>query len=220
VLEEMGFAEIPGVLAAGQCGDAAEAIDATDGGRAGSRNLLDLPSCRDLVAMLKAHAEIGPLLPPQAVAVQCTLLDKSADKNWLVALHQDLSIPVHQRILHPECSGWSEKEGVVYVQPPVRVLESLVAVRAHLDDCGPESGPLRVVPGSHRHGRLSVDATRTLRHEHGQIECVVRRGGVLLMRPLLLHASSKARAAGRRRVLHFLFGLPELPCGLKWHCAV
>ncbi|HVC65673.1 MAG TPA: hypothetical protein VNF52_09340, partial [Candidatus Dormibacteraeota bacterium] len=111
MLEEMGFAEIPGVLAAGQCGDAAEAIDATDGGRAGSRNLLDLPSCRDLVAMLKAHAEIGPLLPPQAVAVQCTLFDKSADKNWLVALHQDLSIPVHQRILHPECSGWSEKEG-------------------------------------------------------------------------------------------------------------
>jgi len=55
------------------------------------------------------------------VAVQCTLFDKSADKNWLVALHQDLSIPVHQRILHPECSGWSEKEGVVYAQPPVRV---------------------------------------------------------------------------------------------------
>ena len=90
-----------------------------------------------------SHTEGRPLLPQEAVAVQCTLFDKSTDKNWLVALHQDLSIPVRERILNPECAGWSVKEGVVYVQPPVAVLESLLAVRVHLDDCGPESGPLR-----------------------------------------------------------------------------
>jgi ectoine hydroxylase-related dioxygenase (phytanoyl-CoA dioxygenase family) len=216
----MAFAEIAGALTAGQCGDALLGVDATGGGRVGSRNLLDLRWCQDLAVTFKVHAEIGPLLPPKAVAVQCTLFDKSADQNCLVALHQDLSIPVRERILHPECAGWSVKEGVVYVQPPVAVLESLVAVRAHLDDCGPETGPLRVVPRSHRHGRLSADAIRVLRREHGEIECIARRGGVIVMCPLLLHSSSKARSRARRRVLHFLFGPPELACGLKWHCAV
>ena len=220
MLEDMGFAEIPGVLTAGQCAEVVMAVDATTGGRAGSRNLLELPCCQDLAATLKAHAEVGPLLPPEAVAVQCTLFDKSADRNWLVALHQDLSIPVQERVPHPECAGWSEKDGVIHVQPPMAVLESLVAVRAHLDDCGPESGPLRVVPRSHRHGRLSADATTALRQRHGEVECIARRGGVIVMQPLLLHASSKARAHSRRRVLHFLFGPPELACGLRWHRAV
>jgi len=89
--------------------------------------------------------------------------------------------------------GWSEKECVIYVQPPVAVLESLVAVRAHLDDCGPESGPLRVVPRSHRHGRLSADAAKALRERHGESSAspsVVERRRCA---PLLLHSSSKAR---------------------------
>ena len=132
MLEDLGFAEIAGALTAGQCADAAMAVDATDGGRVGSRNLLDLPWCRDLAATLKVHAEVGPLLPQEAVAVQCTLFDKSTDKSWLVTLHQDLSIPVRERILNPECAGWSEKEGVIYVQPPVAVLQLLLAVRVHL----------------------------------------------------------------------------------------
>ena len=105
-------------------------------------------------------------------------------------------------------------------RPSARLLQSLVALRAHLDDCGPESGVLRVVPRSHRHGRLSADAAKTLRQQDGEVACLARRGDVLAMRPLLLHSSSKTRSASRRRVLHFLFGPPELPCGLRWHRAV
>lgn len=220
MLEDLGFVEIAAVLMADQCADLAIAVDSTDGGRVGSRNLLDLKGCQELAVALKSHAEVGPLLPPSAVAVQCTLFDKSADKNWLVALHQDVSIPVLERVPDPGCTGWSEKEGVTFVQPPVPVLESLVAVRAHLDDCGPESGPLRVVPGSHRHGRLSADAVRALREHQGEVECIASRGGAIAMRPLLLHSSSRARGRSRRRVLHVLFGPPDLPCGLRWHRAV
>lgn len=220
MLDEAGFAEVPSVLAADQCAELATALDGAGSGRAGSRNLLDLPVCQRLAATFKAHAQVGPVLPRGAVAVQCTLFDKSADNNWLVALHQDLSIPVQARVAHPDCSGWSEKEGVLYVQPPVAVLESLVALRAHLDDCGSANGPLRVVPESHRHGRLSADAARALREQRGAFECIARRGDVLAMRPLLLHSSSKAQAQAPRRVLHFLFGPKELPCGLKWHRAV
>ena len=150
VLEDMGFAEIPGVLVVAQCAELVTALDGAGSGRAGSRNLLDVPACQRLAATFKANAQVGALLPQGAVAVQCTFFDKSGDNNWLVPLHQDLSIPIRERVPHPDCSGWSEKEGVLYVQPPVAVLESLVAVRAHLDDCGSANGPLRVVPGSHR----------------------------------------------------------------------
>jgi len=219
-LDDVGLAEVPDVLSPEVCADVAAALDATGGRRPGTRNLLDLPCCQDLAVTLRAHAAIAPLLPPAAVAVQCTLFDKSADTNWLVGLHQDLSIPVHEKVTHPECHGWSEKEGILYAQPPVRLLQSLVAVRAHLDDCGPESGPLRVVPRSHRHGRLSAEEAKTLRRQHGDVACIARRGDVLAMRPLLLHSSSKAASGSRRRVLHFLFGPPELPCGLRWHRAV
>lgn len=220
MLDEAGFAEVPGVLAADQCAELVSALDSAGSGRAGSRNLLDVPACQRLAVAFKAHAQVRPVLPPEAVAVQCTFFDKSAGNNWLVALHQDLSIPVQERVPHPDCSGWSEKEGVLYVQPPLAVLESLVAVRAHLDDCGPANGPLSVVPGSHRHGRLSAKAAKALRAQRGAFECVARRGDVLAMRPLLLHSSPKAQAPGTRRVLHFLFGPSELPCGLKWHRAV
>ena len=87
------------------------------------------------------------------------------------------------------------------------VLENKVAVRIHLDDCDPEDGTLRVVPGSHRdgHGEQKSD-----------IDCSARRGDALVMRPLLLHSSTKATGISLRRVLHFVFGLPELPYGLRW----
>jgi ectoine hydroxylase-related dioxygenase (phytanoyl-CoA dioxygenase family) len=96
------------------------------------------------------------------------------------------------------------------------VLEDLIAVRVHLDDSGPDNGPLRVVPGSHRLGRIPRDQQAALRLEFGEVECHVPRGGALLMKPLLLHASSKATGPRQRRVLHFLYGPPELPLGLEW----
>ncbi|HEY6619787.1 MAG TPA: phytanoyl-CoA dioxygenase family protein [Steroidobacteraceae bacterium] len=188
--------------------------------RAGSRKLLDEAWCAHLAGALRGDARIRSLLPPNAVAVQCTLFDKSPEKNWLVALHQDLSIPVKERVESPECSGWSEKEGHVYVQPPVIVLERLVAVRVHIDDCPAESGALRVVPKSHVEGRVSPERAETLRSQNGEAVILIARGGVLVMRPLILHASSKATSLAPRRVLHFVFGPPSLPVGLEWRWSV
>jgi ectoine hydroxylase-related dioxygenase (phytanoyl-CoA dioxygenase family) len=183
---------------------------------AGSRGLLDEAWCRHLAGALRGDARINSLLPRSALAVQCTLFDKSPTKNWLVALHQDLSIPVKARVDSPECSGWTEKEGELYVQPPVSVLEHLVAIRVHIDDCPVESGALRVVPKSHLEGRLNKEQAEALRSQNGETVVPVGRGGVLVMRPLLLHASSKATSPDPRRVLHFVFGRPELPLGLEW----
>jgi hypothetical protein len=91
------------------------------------------------------------------------------------------------------------------------------AVRVHLDDCGPLDGPLRVIPGSHLQGRLSADQTAGFRQRVSEEVCVARAGDALLMRPLLLHASSAAERPSRRRVIHIECASTELPRALEWH---
>jgi ectoine hydroxylase-related dioxygenase (phytanoyl-CoA dioxygenase family) len=214
--EQRGHAIAPRLADGREIATAARALERLDLPRAGTRNLLDLPWCRALVQRIKRRLSNANALPASYVAVQCTLFDKTADRNWLVALHQDLSIPVRSRINHPSLGAWSNKEGGVFVQPPAEVLEGLVAARLHIDECGPESGPLKVVPGSHLGGRLCGRAAIEMRARIGEVPCLAASGDVLLMRPLLLHASSKALAPSRRRVLHMLFGPPALPHGLEW----
>lgn len=57
---------------------------------------------------------VGALIPAGHVAVQCTYFEKSVDKNWLVPIHQDLSIPVRERGDRPALCGWSENEGALH----------------------------------------------------------------------------------------------------------
>jgi len=211
-----GFTVVPAVISAAECERLGHLLDAREISRVGTRNLLTERWCAELAMALQNHQILWSALPRDAVPIQCTYFDKSSDKNWLVALHQDLSIPVSRRVDSPECSGWSEKEGVVYVQPPAAVLESLLAIRVHIDPCPPESGALRVVPGSHSHGRVDAATASAMRSAIGERVVPVGEGGALLMRPLLLHASSKATVPAQRRVLHFSFGPRVLPSGLSW----
>ena len=213
-----GYARVDAVLPQGECTQLAASLSSQPG--AGSRCLLDLDACAALVPRLRAHAGLSVLIPAGHVAVQCTYFEKSAATNWLVPVHQDLSVPVRGVVVDPTLSGWSRKDDMHFVQPPLNVLQALVAVRLHLDVCGIDDGPLRVVPGSHRHGRIPADATTTLRDALGEKDCLVAAGDALVLRPLLLHASSKARGTSQRRVLHFVFGPPTLPCGLAWHQAL
>ena len=209
-----GFAVWPELLSEAEL----QGVDAALSGRSevGARDLLDAPWCLALARRLGADARLADALPRDHVPVQCTSFEKSAGRNWLVPVHQDVAIPVAARVEDTALSGWSNKAGTWFVQPPAALLEQLVAVRVHVDDCGVEDGPLNVVPGSHRHGRLDERQAIAMRDAHGALACPVPRGGAMAMRPLLLHASSKATGTGRRRVLHFLFGPRELPCGLAW----
>jgi ectoine hydroxylase-related dioxygenase (phytanoyl-CoA dioxygenase family) len=217
---EQGFVVVPGIFSEMVCDDAVAQLTQLSTARAGSRNLLAQPWCIKIASALKSHPAITPLLPEDAAVVQCTLFEKTADKNWGVGLHQDLSIPVRERVAAPECAGWAFKEGVLYTQPPPLVLESLVAIRVHLDPCPSSEGPLRVVPRSHAAGRLCETEAAQLRTQNGETVCVAGRGSVLVMRPLLLGASSRVSGDAMRRVLHFLVGPPGLPYGLHWHEAV
>jgi hypothetical protein len=185
-------------------------------GAAGTRNLLCHGWCEELLARLRGHPKVVALLPANHAAVQCTLFEKSVDRNWLVPLHQDLSIPVASRVSGKHLNGWSKKEGVWYVQAPLDVLAHLVALRIHVDPCPEDAGPLRVVPGSHHLGRIAEADAAKVRDQFGERTVTAQVGDVLAISPLVLHASSKATGSSRRRVIHVLFGPRDLPLGLQW----
>lgn len=182
------------------------------------RNLLGLvPAVGELAASPAVQAVVEPVLSRQARLVRGLLFDKTPDANWKVAWHQDLSIAVKRRIDLPGFGPWSVKAGVQHVQPPVDVLRSMLTVRLHLDDCGPDNGPLNVLPGSHAAGVLTPAEVEAWRSRGRPATCCVDAGGALLMQPLLLHASSSAANPGHRRVIHLEFAACELPGGLEWH---
>jgi len=185
--------------------------------KGGVRDLLEAaPSVGRLAEHPGIRSFAQGVLGPECFIVRALLFDKTLETNWKVAWHQDLTIAVARRIDVPGYGPWSTKNGVVHVQPPTEVLERMLAVRIHLDDCGPENGPVRVIPGSHRGGRLDAVAIRRLVERGLEVECAVGRGGILAFRPLLLHASSQVVVPGRRRVIHFEWGGGELSGGLQW----
>lgn len=188
-------------------------------GRGGVRNLLDRPPVRRWAADPRLRALVAPALGASAQPVRAILFDKTPDANWKVTWHQDVTIAVRERIDVEGFGPWSLKEDVWHVRPPTWVLDGMLAVRLHLDRCTEDNGPVRVVPASHASGMLreaDFDACRT---RHGEVICTAEEGDVLLMRPLLLHASSPARVPAHRRVLHIEFAGIELPGMLEWRWA-
>ena len=109
---------------------------------------------------------------------------------------------------------------MTFIHGPDELLDQMIAVRLHIDDCTADNGPLRVIPGSHRAGTMSSERIVAQCESLHEEELLVNKGGVIAMRPLLIHASSKSRTIENRRVLHFLFGPVELPVGLEWRFAV
>ncbi|MFL6581587.1 MAG: phytanoyl-CoA dioxygenase family protein [Burkholderiales bacterium] len=218
--EQNGYAIVPRLIQVREAAVAARALERVHLRSAGTRNLLRLPWCRALVQRINTRLTNSNTLSSSFVAVQCTLFDKNPERNWLVALHQDLSIPVKARVAHASLGAWSKKEDEHFVRAPAEILEKLFAVRIHIDDCGSDNGPLRVVPGSHLHGRIGDSGARDLRNALGEAQCLAASGDAVLIRPLILHASSKATTPSRRRVLHILCGPPSLPYGLAWKYAV
>lgn len=213
-----GFAIVEDVIRAADADKLVVSLsEAVGPGGYAKRNLLtSVPEVAELACSTAIMNLVQPVLGSAAFPVKGILFDKTPDANWKVAWHQDNMISVRERVDTPGFGPWSVKEGVVHVQPPSAVLAGMITVRMHLDDCGPDNGPLRVIPGSHKHGLFSSDAIDDWRDNHPAEICSVRRGGVLLMRPLTLHASSSATVAGHRRVIHLEYAASPLTNGLHW----
>jgi ectoine hydroxylase-related dioxygenase (phytanoyl-CoA dioxygenase family) len=159
---------------------------------------------------------VDPVLGTDAFAVRGIFFDKIEGANWKVPPHQDVTIAVRERHDVDGFRAWSVKEGLMHVQPPATVLERMATVRLHLDACGADNGPLRVVAGSHTQGKISADQVDRLA-QGGERVCAVGRGGAVIMRPLLVHSSSPSENPSHRRVIHLEFACCELPAPLEWH---
>jgi ectoine hydroxylase-related dioxygenase (phytanoyl-CoA dioxygenase family) len=188
-------------------------------GRAfGIRCLLDVvPAVRALAQSDALRALVNPILGNDAKVVRGIFFDKTPVANWKVPWHQDVAIALRAKKDIPGFSAWSVKAGVIHAQPPIEILASILTVRLHLDDADETNGALRVIPGSHEHGLLSDDAVQYWKAQANAVTCFVPSGGALLMRPLLLHASSVATQPTHRRVLHLEYSAVDLPNGLEWY---
>lgn len=163
---------------------------------------------------------IEPVLGSGAAVVRGILFDKSPGANWDVSWHQDTTIAVRERREAPGFGPWSVKEGVHHVRPPAAKLERMLTLRFHLDAADESNGSLAVIPGSHRRGILDEGGISECVRAGRAEPAVLPAGGVMVMRPLLLHASRKAASPSHRRVLHLEFSSDEQPGRLEWAMAV
>lgn len=171
-------------------------------GRAGQRHLMAEVAVATLAYSKRLCQIAQKALGNCAIPYRATLFEKAGYANWLVVWHQDTALPLKTKNEDPSWGPWSVKDGINYAHAPTWALARIIALRVHLDASTNENGPLRVIPESHLAGVLTDEEVRQYAQATPSIECPVPLGGVLAMRPLLIHASSKARTAAPRRVLH------------------
>ena len=212
-IEESGFTIVPRCLAEQTVEQLCDQLGNT---KHAQRNLLRVPVVRDLAASEPVKQLVATILGKDCFAVRGMLFNKTPDSNWKVVWHQDKTIAVRERKEVPNFGPWSMKAGVVHVQPPASVMANMLADRLHLDESHEGNGPLRVVPGSHKAGSLTAEEIEA-RRAHASVVCTVPKGGAILMRPLLLHASSSSTKPETRRVVHLEFAADELPGDLEWY---
>jgi ectoine hydroxylase-related dioxygenase (phytanoyl-CoA dioxygenase family) len=203
-VEEQGFAIVPAVLTKPDISKLER--DLVHAGvhrsRAGTRHVLKHSAVSELASDDRLLGIAQQVLGSDAVPFRATLFDKSPHSNWLVMWHQDTALPLRHRRETSGWGPWSIKDGVTYAHAPAPALGEVLALRIHLDDSTADNGPLRVLPGTHKMGVLDDDEIHKLAEHLTSQDCLVPKGGILAMRPLIVHASSKSRSQTARRVLH------------------
>lgn len=183
---------------------------------------------QDLFAIRQFHKEIPETLPyifnqnlkdiiestfgEGYFITKSIYFDKPEKSNWFVAYHQDLTISVDKKIEIENFENWTTKQNQFAVQPPKEILENNFTLRIHLDNTTKDNGALKVITNSHSKGIFRVE---NLEIENESI-CEVEKGGIMIMKPLLFHASNKTTNNQRRRVIHIEFSNQKLPSGLEW----
>ncbi len=149
----------------------------------------------------------------QLFLTKAIYFDKPPTANWYVTWHQDLPINVSTKKQIKGYKGWTKKGNVISVIPPDKVLHKTIIIRIHLDDTNEQNGALKIIPGSHK----KVHSNKDIELMTGAfVSCKVNKGGIHIMKPLLLHASSKSTNQKKRRVIHLEFNSMELEKGLEW----
>jgi len=148
--------------------------------------------------------------------VRALFFDKTLERNWFVAWHQDRTVTLNRRVEMDGWGLWTFKDGVHHVQPPRAVLDQMVTIRLHVDAADEQAGCLSVLPGSHRLGILHPEEIGRVVANSMTQACVVNAGDAVIMHPLILHSSAKSRNSAHRRVVHLEYSTYELPPGVAW----
>jgi ectoine hydroxylase-related dioxygenase (phytanoyl-CoA dioxygenase family) len=184
----------------------------------GVRNLLNLsPKVREFAESETVCKIAEKYLGEKAKVVRAIYFDKTPDANWKVPWHQDLTISVGEKIETKGFTAWTRKAGINHVQPPIGILEKMLTLRFHLDDADETNGALKVLAGTHKFGRLGATEIQNLKSKQTASLCNVKKGGCLLMKPLLVHSSSAGFQPKHRRVIHLEFSAEDLPNGLNFY---
>ena len=223
-LDSDGFEIINGLYSNSQVEGIIGVIEAVDKDKPNFRKLNDLfavrqflkevPDAFDLIFSGSLKQFLVRRFGPEYFVVKSIYFDKPGESNWFVSYHQDLTISVDKKMELSGFGPWTVKQNQFAVQPPTEILEDNFTIRIHLDNTDKENGALRVIPKSHLNGIRRVDAGEM--ESIPEVTCTVDRGGVMLMKPLLLHSSSRTTNNARRRVIHIEFSRSILPEGLNW----
>ena len=223
-LEENGYSVISNVYSDQEILQIVECIKNTSSDNDEVMKTKDVFAIRQL---LKHIPELGKILYNQNLIAllsdlsqseyfltKAIYFDKPCTSNWFVAYHQDLSISVDNKVDVKNYTNWTFKKGQYGVQPPLKILEDTITIRIHLDNTNKENGALKVIPKSHLDGIVRVDSKNwNLKNEY---VCEVEKGGVMLMKPLTLHASDRTTNGKQRRVIHLEFNKHQLSKPLQW----
>ncbi|MCK8480367.1 phytanoyl-CoA dioxygenase family protein [Flavihalobacter algicola] len=173
-----------------------------------------MPELKDIL-FNKNFKKLIKTINKEAFLTKAIYFDKSPQDNWYVSWHQDVPINVLEKIETKGFTSWTNKKGVIGVRPPEDISKNTFALRIHLDDTTVKNGALKVIPGSHQK-RLTDEEIKLITTNSIPFVSELGAGGVQLLKPLLLHASSASKVQRRRRVLHLEFSSIELPNGLQY----
>jgi ectoine hydroxylase-related dioxygenase (phytanoyl-CoA dioxygenase family) len=223
-LLETGFTIIDNVFIAEEVATIIETINSIDTSGPAFRKTSDLfairrfvkevPAISPLVFNNRLRDIINQFFGPDYFLVKSIYFDKPEQSNWFVAYHQDLTISVQEKKQVTGFDQWTIKNNQFAVQPPVALLENIFTIRIHLDDTDENNGALKIVPGSHRKGIYRPETIDW--NTEREVICKVHSGGIMIMQPLLLHASNRTTNNNKRRVIHLEFSNQLLPGGLQW----
>lgn len=224
LFEEKGFLIVENIFSNNEVARLVQIINAADSSGVSFRKTDDLFAIRRFFKAIPAAASIvlnekftqilAQNFGEDFFVVKSIYFDKPHSSNWFVSWHQDLTISVDKKMEIDGFQSWTVKQNQFAVQPPPEYLEDNFTIRIHLDDTTKENGALKVIPGSHRKGICHAEEID--RDIGNEVDCEVPAGGVMLMKPLLLHASGRTTNGKQRRVIHVELSRKALPNGLNW----
>ncbi|WP_075343029.1 phytanoyl-CoA dioxygenase family protein [Tenacibaculum agarivorans] len=214
-LEEKGFSITKSLFSNKELQEICDVIDQSDSSFAIRQLLIKIPELQELICNNSNFKSLYTSICDKSYFLsKAIFFNKPKMSNWFVNYHQDLSISVKEKKEAKGFTNWTTKNGQLGVIPPEQILKSTITFRIHLDKTDETNGALHVIPKSHTKGIIRVDETFNKNKLEKEVLCTVDRGGVMLMKPLLLHASQRSVSAFNRRVIHLEFCNKEIP--LQW----